>query len=52
MHRSGVEGILALDLATEAELADLKEALARHLDNPHSVVFVGPYIRAWSRRPA
>jgi SAM-dependent methyltransferase len=44
--------ILALDLATEAELADLKDALVSHLDNPDTVVFIGPYIQAWGRKSA
>jgi SAM-dependent methyltransferase len=46
------ERILALKLATGPELADLKEALAAHLDNPDTVVFHGPYIQAWGRKPA
>jgi hypothetical protein len=44
--------ILALHLVTEGELVQLREALARHLDNPDTVVFHGPYIQAWGRKPA
>ena len=40
-----------LQLVPEAELVQLREALARHLDNPDTVVFRGPYIQAWGRKP-
>jgi SAM-dependent methyltransferase len=46
------ERILALHLVPEGELVQLREALARHLDNPDTVVFHGPYIQAWGRKPA
>jgi len=42
------ERILALNLATGPELADLKETLAAHLDNPDTVMFHGPDIQAWA----
>lgn len=46
------ERIIALDLVVEGELVRLREALARHLDDPDTVVFHGPYIQAWGRKPA
>ena len=46
------ERILALHLVAEGELVRLRETLARHLDNPDTVVFHGPYIQAWGRKPA
>jgi SAM-dependent methyltransferase len=45
------ERILALDLIAEDDLRDLKQALAAHLDDPETVVFIGPYIQAWGRKP-
>jgi SAM-dependent methyltransferase len=45
------ERILALDLIAEDDLRDLKQTLASHLDNPDTVVFFGPYIQAWGRKP-
>ena len=44
--------ILALHLVPEVELVELRKALVRHLDNPDTVVFHGPYIQAWGRKPA
>jgi SAM-dependent methyltransferase len=44
--------IVALALATEAEFNELKHALAAHLDDPDTAVFIGPYIQAWGRKPA
>jgi SAM-dependent methyltransferase len=46
------ERILALHLVEEEELVQLRQALARHLDNPDTTVFHGPYIQAWGRKPA
>ena len=46
------ERILALHLVPEGELVELRKALVRHLDNPDTVVFHGPYIQAWGRKPA
>ena len=45
------ERILALHLVPEGELVELRKALVRHLDNPDTVVFHGPYIQAWGRKP-
>jgi SAM-dependent methyltransferase len=45
------EHILALDLIAEDDLRDLKQTLASHLDNPDTVVFIGPYVQAWGRKP-
>jgi hypothetical protein len=45
------ERIVALDLASEAEVDELKHAVAAHLDDPTTAVFVGPYIQAWGRKP-
>ncbi|AGB26626.1 hypothetical protein Mycsm_06485 [Mycobacterium sp. JS623] len=39
------------DLATEAEVDELKRAVAAHLDDPQTTVFFGPYIQAWGRKP-
>jgi ubiquinone/menaquinone biosynthesis C-methylase UbiE len=44
--------ILALGLVSERDLAELRQALASHLDDPNTVVFDGPYIQAWGRKPA
>jgi 2-polyprenyl-3-methyl-5-hydroxy-6-metoxy-1,4-benzoquinol methylase len=44
--------ILELELASEAEIAELKVGLATHLENPETGVFIGPYIQAWGRKPA
>jgi SAM-dependent methyltransferase len=46
------EQILALDLIAEDDLRHLKQDLASHLDDPDTVVFDGPYIQAWGRKPA
>jgi hypothetical protein len=44
--------ILELRLASQTEIVELKVALATHLENPETSVFVGPYIQAWGRKPA
>jgi hypothetical protein len=44
------ERIITLELATESELANWKADLVRHLDNPNTSVFIGPYIQAWGRK--
>jgi SAM-dependent methyltransferase len=44
--------ILELGSASEAEIAELKLALATHIENPETGVFIGPYIQAWGRKPA
>jgi hypothetical protein len=44
--------ILELGSASEAEIAELKLALATHLENPETGVFIGPYIQAWGFKPA
>jgi len=44
--------IVAMDLATEAEVDELKRSVAAHLDDPQTAVFFGPYIQAWGRKPA
>jgi SAM-dependent methyltransferase len=44
--------IVAMDLATEDEVDELKRAVAAHLDDPNTAVFFGPYIQAWGRKPA
>jgi SAM-dependent methyltransferase len=43
--------IMSLDLISEDDLRDLKQNLASHLDDPNTVVFIGPYIQAWGRKP-
>jgi SAM-dependent methyltransferase len=43
--------IVALDLASAAEVDELKHAVAAHLDDPNTAVFIGPYIQAWGRKP-
>jgi len=43
--------IVAMDLATEKEVDELKRAVAAHLDDPETAVFFGPYIQAWGRKP-
>ena len=43
--------IVAMDLATEKEVDELKHAVAAHLDDPDTSVFFGPYIQAWGRKP-
>jgi SAM-dependent methyltransferase len=43
--------IVAMDLATEDEVDELKRAVAAHLDDPETAVFFGPYIQAWGRKP-
>ena len=45
------ERILALDLVTDDELAELKLALHEDLDEPDTVVFDGLYVQAWGRKP-
>jgi SAM-dependent methyltransferase len=44
------ERFLAQKLITEQALADLKHALARHLNQPETLVLIGPYIQAWGRQ--
>jgi ubiquinone/menaquinone biosynthesis C-methylase UbiE len=43
--------IVAMELATEREVDELKRAVAVHLDDPETAVFFGPYIQAWGRKP-
>ncbi|MBE1550766.1 SAM-dependent methyltransferase [Mycobacterium sp. OAS707] len=43
--------IVAMDLATEAEVDELKAAVTTHLDDPGTAVFFGPYIQVWGRKP-
>jgi SAM-dependent methyltransferase len=43
--------IVAMDLATEQEVDELKRSVAAHLDDPNTTVFFGPYIQAWGRKP-
>jgi SAM-dependent methyltransferase len=45
------ERIVAMDLATEQEVDELRTAVAAHLDDPGTAVFFGPYIQAWGRKP-
>jgi SAM-dependent methyltransferase len=45
------ERVLAHDLIAEQALTDLKEALRRHLDDPETLVVVGPYFQVWGRKP-
>ena len=45
------ERILAQNLIAEKDFAALKEGLRRHIENPDTLVFVGPYVQAWGRKP-
>jgi hypothetical protein len=45
------ERILAENLIAEREYADLEKALKRHIENPETLVMVGPYVQVWGRRP-
>ncbi len=46
------ERFLAQRLITEKALADLKESMRRHLEDPDTLVVIGPFIQAWGRKPA
>jgi SAM-dependent methyltransferase len=44
--------ILALGIATEAELADVTTAVRQHIDDPDTLVMPHLLILAWGRKPA
>jgi SAM-dependent methyltransferase len=44
--------ILDEGLLPEDDFDALKGDVARHLDNPETTVYVGPYVQAWGRKPA
>lgn len=46
------ERIVAQGLIAERELAGLKEALARHLADPNTLVVSHLYFQAWGRKPS
>ncbi len=45
------ERILAENLIAEQAFADLEEGLRRHIENPDTLVMVGPYVQVWGRKP-
>jgi 2-polyprenyl-3-methyl-5-hydroxy-6-metoxy-1,4-benzoquinol methylase len=45
------ERVVAQDLITESELDDLKAEATRHLDDPETLVYIGPYVQVWGRKP-
>jgi SAM-dependent methyltransferase len=45
------ERILAQNLIAEKDFAALKEGMRRHIENPDTLVFHGPYVQAWARKP-
>jgi SAM-dependent methyltransferase len=45
------ERILAENLITEKDFAALQEGMRRHIENPDTLVFIGPYVQAWGRKP-
>ena len=45
------ERLVALGLVRERELAELKTALRRHLDDPHTLVVSHLFLQAWGRKP-
>lgn len=45
------ERILAENLITEQAFTDLEKGLRRHIENPDTLVVVGPYVQAWGRKP-
>jgi len=45
------ERILEQGLITEQAYTDLKGRLRRHIENPATLVVIGPYVQAWGRKP-
>jgi hypothetical protein len=45
------ERVLAQNLMGEETLANLQEALRRHIENPETLVVHDPYIQVWGRKP-
>lgn len=45
------ERILAENLIGEEVYEDLKQGLRRHIENPGTLVMIGPYVQAWGRNP-
>jgi SAM-dependent methyltransferase len=43
--------LLARKIIGSDELNDLLRQLKRHIDDPHTLVIVGPFIQVWGRRP-
>lgn len=50
--RNVKERLIAQGLVAEDEYVRLQQDLAAHLEDPDTVVFVGPYVQAWGRKPA
>ena len=50
--RNFKERVIAQGLVAEDEYVGLQEDLAAHLEDPDTVVLVGPYVQAWGRKPA
>ena len=46
------ERLLAQKLTQERDLAELKAALQRHLDNPDTLVISHLFLQAWGRKPS
>lgn len=45
------ERILAQNLIAEKAFAELQEGVRRHIENPDTLVMVGPYVQVWGRKP-
>lgn len=45
------ERLLSQKLIGEEDLDAMKDAVGHHLDDPGTMVFIGPYIQAWGRKP-
>jgi len=45
------ERIVADNLIAEKDFAALKEGMRRCIEDPDTLVFVGPYVQAWGRKP-
>lgn len=46
------ERILSQKLIAEEAFTDLKETLRRHIEDPETLVVVGPYFQVWGCKPA
>ena len=44
--------IAALDLIRDDDFTALRDRLARHLEDPATAIFQGPYVQAWGRKLA
>jgi hypothetical protein len=45
------ERILAENLIDEEAYDDLKRGLRRHIEDPDTLVMIGPYVQVWGRNP-